>query len=138
MLQTTDKAHILYDEPRTHNQIETQRLMAEAAYLTEETVPGLLGRAIRWAGGVVNALASTVSEGIRLRRMHRELMALDDRMLADIGISRYQVPHVVAGSAVHGGTAADVHILKPARGRTAPADERDRPLAAKSAIQLTG
>jgi hypothetical protein len=56
-------------------------------------------------------------------------MALDDRMLADIGISRNDIPHVVAGSAVRGGPVADVHVLKSIAGRV-PADKTVRPLAA--------
>ena len=130
MLQITDKAHILYVEPRTHDPIKTQRLMAEAAYLTDKTVPGLLGRAIQWASGVVNGLAGTVSEGYRLRRAYRDLMTLDDHMLADIGISRHEIPHIVAKSADRRVSPADVRILKPAQTPDAPADETERPLAA--------
>ncbi len=130
MLQITDKAHILYEQPRTHDSIEVQRLRAEAAYLRTKTLFELFGRAIRWAGGVVNALATSVSEGIRLRRTYRELMALDDHMLADIGIGRHEIPQVVAGSAARRGSPADVHILKSAPGQTAPADDTEKPLAA--------
>ena len=131
MLQKSEKAHTLYDAPRAYDSIEVQRLMAEAAYLRARTLSQLLGRAIRWAGGIVDAyLVSPVAEGIRLRRTYRELMALDDHMLADIGISRHEIPHMVVRSAVHGGSPADVHILKPAQTPDAPADETDRPLAA--------
>lgn len=132
MPRKTDKPHALYEEPRAYGSIEAQRFMAEASYLRAKTLSGLLGRAIRWAGGVVNALVTAVTEGIRLRNAYQELMALDDHMLADIGISRDEIPKVVARSAVHGGSPADVHILKPAQDRTpdAPADETDRPLAA--------
>ena len=133
MLQKSDKTFTLYEEPRAYDSIEAQRLMAEAAYLRAKTLSELLSRAIRWAGGIVNAyLVTPVAEGLRMRREYRELMALDDHMLADIGISRHEIPLIVAGSVARRGTPADVHVLKPARGRTpeVPAVEKVRALAA--------
>ncbi len=130
MLKKSDKTFALYEESRPYDSIEAQHLIAEASYLRAKTLSELFGRAIRWAGGVVNALATSVSEGIRLRRAYRELMALDDHMLADIGISRHDIPLVVAGSAARRGSPADVHILQPAPGQTAPANEMEKPLAA--------
>ena len=140
MLQLSDKAHLqiseknqaFYTESRAYDSIEAQLLMAEAAHLRSKTLGELFGRAVRWISGIVNAMATSVSEGIRLRRTYRELMTLDDHMLADIGIDRGDIGQVVAKSAVRGRFPADVHILKAARVRTpdAPAGKTERPLAA--------
>ncbi len=132
MLRKSDKAQTLFDEPQAYDPIDAQRIVADAAYLRARTVSGLLDRAIRWAGGAVNDyLVSPVAERLRIRRAYRELMALDDRMLADIGISRNDIPHVAAGSAVRGGPVADVHFLKSIADRIPGAPEKtDRPLAA--------
>ena len=130
MLEKSHKPHAFFQESRAYDSIEVQRVMAEAAYLRSKTLFELLGRAMRWAVGVVNAVTTSVSEGFRLRRMYRELMALDDHILADIGISRHDIARVVAGSAVRRGSPADVHILKPAQTPDAPADETERSLAA--------
>jgi uncharacterized protein YjiS (DUF1127 family) len=43
---------------------------------------GMLGRFRRWR---------------RIRRAERELLALDDRLLKDIGICRAEIPHAVRG-----------------------------------------
>ena len=132
MLKISDKTQAFYAESRAYDSIEVQRLMAEAAYMRSKTLAELSGRAIRWAGGIVKTMATSVSEGFRLRNTYRELMSLDDHLLADIGISRDEIPQVVARSAVQGRVSADVHILKPPQGRTpdASTDETERPLAA--------
>jgi uncharacterized protein YjiS (DUF1127 family) len=132
MLKKSDKTQVFYAESRAYDSIGVQRLMAEAVHLRSKTLSELFGRAVRWAGGIVKAMATSVSEGIRLRNTYRELMALDDHMLADIGISRAEIPQVVARSAVRGRVPADVHILKAAQGRTPDdsTDETERPLAA--------
>jgi uncharacterized protein YjiS (DUF1127 family) len=44
-------------------------------------------------------LAAGMAERRRLRRAYAELCALDDRSLADIGISRSEIPYVLANSA---------------------------------------
>ena len=123
----------MYGDPWTPDSVEAQRLMAETACFGFRNVSGPLGRAIRWAGAAVeDYLVAPVAEGFRRRRAYRELMALDDRILADMGVSRNDIPHMVAGSAVRGGSLADVHVLKSAAGRIpgTPAEKTERPLAA--------
>jgi uncharacterized protein YjiS (DUF1127 family) len=51
----------------------------------------------REAGRVLAAAAQPLSGWWARTQVHDELMALDDRMLADIGISRADIPAVAAG-----------------------------------------
>jgi uncharacterized protein YjiS (DUF1127 family) len=46
--------------------------------------------------GVVRRAVARLKERVASRRLHRELSALDDRMLADIGIRRADIPTVLA------------------------------------------
>ena len=52
------------------------------------------------AGRFAKALCRPLIDAIARERAYRELMSLDDRVLADIGISRDQIPAVVAGELV--------------------------------------
>jgi uncharacterized protein YjiS (DUF1127 family) len=51
----------------------------------------------RQAGRVLAAAAQLLSGWWTRTQVHDELMGLDDRMLADIGISRADIPAVAAG-----------------------------------------
>jgi uncharacterized protein YjiS (DUF1127 family) len=55
------------------------------------------------------AARSALARHRQRRRAYEELMALDDRSLADIGIHRSQIPALVEGAAPFGrsGAAAD-------------------------------
>lgn len=54
----------------------------------------------------VSSLAGKIVTGLRRRAMRRELMALDDRMLRDIGITRGNIESLVSGSFVNEQRAA--------------------------------
>ena len=70
-----------------------------------------LGEAL---GGVVIAIGKAVSQWQERRTAVRELSELDDRMLSDIGISRSEIPAVVAGCAAAAAapTAADSDAME--------------------------
>ncbi len=102
-----------------------------------------LARLVRLAGasvaGVFRAwvLAPAV-RWYRRRKTYQELMRLDDRTLADIGILRCDIPEVVRNAdaprtapAATPAAGATVHRL-PAAGKSAAAqsDDTDQPLAA--------
>ena len=80
----------------------------------------------------IKTLASLLARPLRQSAMRRELIALDDRMLADIGLRRDQI----AGLCDHAfvadrtlsvsGTSADLFWLTPRRGH----GNRDHRLAA--------
>lgn len=50
---------------------------------------------VKTVRGAARTLWQTVSTAHRLRRARRQLLALDDRLLRDAGISRYEVDALV-------------------------------------------
>lgn len=64
-------------------------------------------------------VAERVHGYFRRRRQYAELMALDDRMLSDIGITRGDIPNIVAGR----------HLEQPSNLRFVAVETR-KPLAA--------
>jgi len=57
-----------------------------SAPVATEPQPGLLGR-----------IADSIREALQRRAVRAELMALDDRLLADIGLTRGDIPAVLGG-----------------------------------------
>ncbi|WP_322096800.1 DUF1127 domain-containing protein [Pelagibius sp.] len=84
------------------NAVQTARRM-RAQYTAELLTRGLSALA-RWSGAT--ALVSTLARAQQRRRTLRELTALSDSMLADIGLQRSQIA----------AAAADVVPAKPAAG----------------------
>jgi len=83
--------------------------VADAAAAVEG--PSLVGA----LGEVIIAIGKAVSQWQERRTAVRELSELDDRMLSDIGISRSEIPAVVAGgarAAAAASTAADSDALE--------------------------
>ncbi len=128
-----------FTEPSAYQTIDTQRMFAEAQYLRTKE----LARLVRLAGASVASVfrAWVLAPAVRWdrrRKTYRELMRLDDRTLADIGILRCDIPQMVGNSyaprtapAATPAAGATVHRL-PADGKsTAPrSDDTDRSLAA--------
>jgi len=128
-----------FAESSAYQTIDVQRMVAEAHYLRakELTRLGRLARA-SVAGFFRASLLAPVVRWYRRRRFYQELMRLDDRTLADIGILRCDIPRMVRNSygprTAPGETpvaGATVHRL-PAGGKSSPAqsDDTDQPLAA--------
>jgi uncharacterized protein YjiS (DUF1127 family) len=67
-------------------------------------------------GNILHDLTAALAERRRIRRAYDELSALDDRSLADIGISRSEIAYVLT------------HSTEP-HGPTAPATAADRTTA---------
>ena len=63
----------------------------------EAAAPALVA-AFERAGGLIARIADAVEGWNRRRATYRYLMALDDRMLNDIGIARADIPAVVKGT----------------------------------------
>lgn len=128
-----------FAESSAYQTIDAQRMFAEAQYLRSKELARLMGLARAWVVGVVQAsLLAPVVRWYRRRRFYQELMELDDRTLADIGILRCDIPKMVKNS--YGprtspvetpAAGATVHRL-PAGGKSSPAqsDDTDRSLAA--------
>ena len=128
-----------FAESSAYQTIDTQRMFAEAQYLRSKEMARLARLARAWVVGVVQAsLLAPVVRWYRRRRFYQELMGLDDRTLADIGILRCDIPQMVRNSygprtvpAATPAAGATVHRL-PAGGKPSPAqsDDTDRSIAA--------
>ena len=104
-------------------------------------IAGFLRKGGSWLVGFVDEWLVTPIKGWHMRySLYQQLMGLDDRMLADIGVNRGQIPWVVEhGCIVHETTralrraAAEIHPFPVAATRTVEATSKDRtvpPLAA--------
>ena len=128
-----------FAESSAYQTIDMQRMVAEAHYLRAKEL-ARLGRLARAAvvGFFRASLLAPVVRWYRRRKFYQELIGLDDRTLADIGILRCDIPRMVRNSyaprTAPGETpsaGATVHRL-PAHGKPAAArsDDTDQPLAA--------
>ena len=88
-----------FAESSAYQTIDMQRMVAEAHYLRAKEL-ARLGRLARAAvAGFFRAtLLAPVVRWYRRRKFYQELMRLDDRTLADIGILRCDIPKVVRNS----------------------------------------
>ena len=128
-----------FAEASAYQTIDTQRIFAEAQYMRTKALARLVRLARAWVAGVVRArLLAPVVRWDRRRKFYQELMGLDDRTLADIGILRCDIPRMVRNAygprtapAETPAAEATVHRL-PAGGKSAAAqsDDTDQPLAA--------
>src|SRR5206468_8092967 len=72
-------------------------IAAVAQRAAEEPAPAGFGPSLGFFS-LVHRILDSVSESLRRRAARAELMALDDRMLADIGLTRGDIPAVLGGS----------------------------------------
>jgi uncharacterized protein YjiS (DUF1127 family) len=54
-------------------------------------------------GNLLHGLSASVADWRQRQRAYAELAALDDRSLADIGITRSEIPYVLSHAAQHQG-----------------------------------
>ena len=88
-----------FTEPSAYKTIDAQRMFAEAQYLRAKELARLAGLARASVVGLFRAsLVAPVVRWYRRRKFYQELMRLDDRTLADIGILRCDIPQVVRNS----------------------------------------
>ncbi len=128
-----------FAEPSAYQTIDAQRMFAEAQYMRAKELTRLVRLARAWLAGFFRAwLLAPAVRWYRRRKFYQELMGLDDRTLADIGILRCDIPQMVRNSyaprtapAETPAAGATVHSLG-ARGneRAAQSDDTRRPLAA--------
>ncbi len=128
-----------FAEPSAYQTIDLQRRIADARYRQSKELARLMGLAGASVAGVFRVwLLAPAVRWSRRRKTYRELMRLDDRTLADIGILRCDIPQVVrnvyparTAPADMPATGATVHPLE-ARGNesAAQSDDTSRPLAA--------
>ncbi len=134
-----DSQKRFFAEPSAYQTIDLQRSIADARYRQSKELARLVRLAGAWVAGLFRAsLLAPVVRWYRRRKFYQELMRLDDRTLADIGILRCDIPQVVGNSyaprtapAETPAAGATVHRL-PAGGKSSPAqsDDTDRSLAA--------
>ena len=78
---------------------------ARARELQSEAIGDALGTAGRFLAGGVAGGYRWIADGIRKRQTIAQLSRLDDRMLADIGIDRVQIPMIAQGLIAPSGEA---------------------------------
>ncbi|TCT04176.1 uncharacterized protein DUF1127 [Tepidamorphus gemmatus] len=81
----------------THSAVDIRKVEMEAARLRAEAIADAIvavGRLVARAWAAVSARIAAAREAARVRR---ELGALSDRELADIGIMRADIPAIAAG-----------------------------------------
>ncbi len=128
-----------FAEASAYQTIDTQRMFAEAQYMRNKEQARLVRLAGASVAGVVRTwLVAPVVRWYRRREFYQELMRLDDRTLADVGILRCDIPQMVRNSyaprtapAETPAARATVHRL-PAGGKSGAtrSDDTDRSLAA--------
>ena len=120
------------DEPLLGRLDDVQRRIFEARQRQAETMAWLLKRAAHAVVGAVDTwIVKPVAAARRRARLSRELSALDDHMLADIGITRADIGSVVNG--MYEGRArpgAEVRHFAGAPSADDPAKDSQYPLAA--------
>ncbi len=128
-----------FAEPSAYQTIDLQRRIADARYRQSKELARLMGLAGASVAGVFRVwLLAPAVRWYRRRKLHRELMGLDDRTLADIGILRCDIPQVVRNAyaprtapAETPAASATVHPLGARRNESAAqSDDTGRPLAA--------
>jgi uncharacterized protein YjiS (DUF1127 family) len=73
-----------------------------------------------FAGSLLGGMIERIRIAVRQRRTQRELSALDDRTLADLGIARSDIPAIARGQFV----SADANDLYRGSGVGSPANDR--------------
>ncbi|HET6629793.1 MAG TPA: DUF1127 domain-containing protein [Woeseiaceae bacterium] len=69
-----------------------------------------VARATKAVGGSIKSFSGGIVEGFRMSRLYEQLVDMSDRELAQIGISRADIPAVVAGTHRIAGTARSHNI----------------------------
>ncbi len=136
---TLDIQYKAYVQPYAYQNIEGERMIAEAQDLRSKELARLMRLAGVWVAGLFRAwLSAPAVRWYRRRKLYRELMGLDDRLLDDIGILRCDIPNLVRNAyarqtapAEMPATGATVHHLAAA-GKDTDTKSADtgRPLAA--------
>jgi uncharacterized protein YjiS (DUF1127 family) len=85
VLAGAHRAHELWHEARVPERLARQQADAAAGQWSISA----------WLVGLVSRVARVIAEEVRIRRNTRELMAMSDSMLKDIGLSRAEVDRAV-------------------------------------------
>ena len=83
--------------PNFPSNAQLARHLAQARRHRAETTAAIFGAAFRAVGGPLRAMWSRLIRRHGQRRSHDALMRCSDRVLADIGIAREDIPLVVRG-----------------------------------------
>jgi uncharacterized protein YjiS (DUF1127 family) len=81
----------------THTAIDMRKVEMEAARLRAEAIADTIVAAGRLVARAWRAVSARIAAAREAARVSRELGALSDRELADIGIMRADIPAIAAG-----------------------------------------
>ncbi len=110
---TDDRVRAVYPTPRDGQPIDSLSREIMARYASQEETMRLLIKGLAWIG-------RKFVEWQKNRRAVRELYALDDRLLADIGIERHQIASVAGGELIRSPLDAVPLNVEFLLGRSAP------------------
>ncbi|MGE0153354.1 MAG: DUF1127 domain-containing protein [Reyranellaceae bacterium] len=83
----------------TNPHLNLQGALAEARSAQAKVVRDMVVKGVRFVGSRIGALYARLRAVQKQRAAAAQLMAMDERMLQDIGLNRSLVPFVVAGAA---------------------------------------
>jgi len=86
---------------KTSNVLVDRRMLElRARYARAEFVADGLAEALVWTGRQVKKLVAAVQTNLKQRAAESQLQRMTDRELADIGLSRADIPFVIRGGAL--------------------------------------
>ena len=109
---------------------EDRRLIEmNARYARAATVADKVSDAVLWVGAQFKRLVESVRADFRLRAAEAQLHRMTDRELADLGLSRTDIPFAIRAAATDAMVAGEAPLIAAASGARAAANQNLRQAA---------